>query len=221
MSQAHRVLFLSGAAGEGSFWRPVAERLPFPCEPVFFDWPGLGHVAADPHVRGLGDLVARVVRHMDLPVDIIAHSMGGVIALRAALERPTIVRQLVLSATSGGIGVSRFQAHDWRPAYRAAYPTAAPWIVEDRTDLSEHLAMLQVPTLLLWGDGDLVSPVAGGEHLARLIPHARLVVIKGGTHTFARDRADDVASHIAGHLRPDEHREGSTQPNHDAEKGAD
>jgi pimeloyl-ACP methyl ester carboxylesterase len=221
MSQPHRVLFLPGAAGEGSFWRPVAERLPFPYEPVFFDWPGLGHVAADPHVRGLEDLVAGVVRHTDLPVDIVAHSMGGVIAVRAALERPTMVRRLVLSATSGGIDVSRFQAYDWRPAYRAAYPTAAPWIVDDRTDLSEHLARLHVPTLLLWGDADPVSPVAVGEHLARLIPHARLVVINGGDHTFARDRAEAVASHIAEHLRLDKHRGGSTQPDHDTEKGAD
>jgi pimeloyl-ACP methyl ester carboxylesterase len=196
----HRVLFLPGASGDGSFWRPVAQRLPFSCQAVFFEWPGLGHVAPDPQVRGLEDLVALVVRHMELPVDIVAHSMGGVIAVRAALERPAMVRRLVLSGTSGGLDLARFQAHDWRPDYRVEYPTAAPWIVNDRTDLSEHLPRLRVPTLLLWGDEDPISPVAVGEHLARRIPHTRLVIIKGGTHAFPRERAEDVASHIADHL---------------------
>jgi pimeloyl-ACP methyl ester carboxylesterase len=44
-----------------------------------------------------------VVQYIDEPTALIAQSMGGVIAARAALERPDMVTRLVLSVTSGGI----------------------------------------------------------------------------------------------------------------------
>ncbi len=57
-ADARRVLFLPGASGTGAFWKPVAERLPFQCDAVFFDWPGLGNVPADPRIRGFAHLAA-------------------------------------------------------------------------------------------------------------------------------------------------------------------
>ena len=107
----------------------------------------------------------------------------------------------VLTATSGGIDLARFGAADWRPEYRALYPEVAQWVTEQRpTDLSSHLAAIAAPTLLLWGDRDPVSPVAAGRRLESLLPDARLVVVPGGDHMFARDHADEVAPHIADHL---------------------
>jgi len=199
-----RILFLPGAAGSGDFWRPVAERLPFPCETVLFDWPGLGTVAADPRVTSLDDLVGLILSQMTGPVDLVAHSMGGVIAVHAALARPLMVRRLVLSATSGGVDTARFNALDWRPAYREAYPSAPLWIVHYEEDLSESIRSIDAPTLLLWGDADPISPVKIGQYLASLLPRAQLVIIRGGTHTFPRDGAPQVAAHIAEHLGPDQ-----------------
>ncbi len=201
-SWGHRILFLPGAAGAGDFWRPVAEQLPFPCETIFFDWPGLGTVPPDPRIASLDDLVALVLARMERPVDLVAHSMGGVIAVHAALARPRMVRRLVLSATSGGVDVSRFRAFDWRPEYREAYPSAPAWITRYDVDLSKDIRIINSPTLLLWGDLDPISPVAIGQYLASLLPRARLVIINRGTHTLARDRAAEVAAYIAEHLGP-------------------
>jgi pimeloyl-ACP methyl ester carboxylesterase len=50
------------------------------------------------------------------------------------------------------------------------------------------------------GDADPISPVAVGQNLASLLPKSHLVVIPGGDHAFARDRAADVAPHILRHL---------------------
>ena len=76
-------------------------------------------------------------------------------------------------------------------------------MVLQHLDRPVHLvaqSMGGVPTLLLWSDADAISPVTVGERLARLLPDASLVVVRGGDHMFARDRADEVAPHIERHL---------------------
>lgn len=194
-----RVIFLPGVSGDGRFWQPVAGRLP-PCERILVDYPGAGDIPHSPSVRSFDDLVALVMTHMDRPVDVVAQSMGGVVAVRAALARPQAVRRLVLTATSGGVDFKAFTHQEWRDEYRRAYPGAAEWITTYRVDLTEQLRRLTIPTLLLWSDADAISPLAVGEYLSRLLPASRLVVIKGGDHMFARDRAAEVAPHIATHL---------------------
>jgi pimeloyl-ACP methyl ester carboxylesterase len=194
-----RVLFLPGASGDGRFWRPVADRLPA-CEPVLLDWPGCGRVPPRPDVRGFDDLVRLALEHVDRPVDVVAQSMGGVVAIQAALARPAAVRRLVLAATSGGLRLPEAGFGEWRDDYRREYPQAAPWITEARVDVSDRIPAIACPTLLLWSDADPISPLAVGEALARRLPRAELVVIPGADHMFARDRAEAVAPHVARHL---------------------
>jgi pimeloyl-ACP methyl ester carboxylesterase len=137
---------------------------------------------------------------MDRDVVIVAQSMGGIVAVLAALARPERMQRLVLTATPGGVDVHRFGASDWRPDYRREYAHAAAWIFDVSVDVTDQLDAITAPTLLLWGDADPISPVTVGRHLATLLPHAELVVIPGGDHALARDRADEVAAHIARHL---------------------
>jgi pimeloyl-ACP methyl ester carboxylesterase len=196
-----RVLFLPGAAGDPAFWEPVASRLRTPHEPVLLAWPGLGHIPSRPGVESLDDLVEMTLAHMDRPVALVAQSMGGVVAVQAALARPAAVDRLVLVATSGGVDLTRFHVQDWRGDYQREYPRAAPWIRQARVDLDARLPSIEAPVLLLWGDADPISPVAVGEYLVTRFPKADLLVVGGGAdHGFARDRADEVAPHIERHL---------------------
>jgi pimeloyl-ACP methyl ester carboxylesterase len=50
-------------------------------------------------VRGIADLVSRVVGRIEGATALIAQSMGGVVAVRAALEKPDLVRHLALTVT--------------------------------------------------------------------------------------------------------------------------
>lgn len=134
------------------------------------------------------------------PTAIIAQSMGGIIALRAALEKPELVTHLVLTVTSGGIDISDLGAEDWRPSLCAAYPSLPDWFASDRQDLSARLGGIQAPALLLWGDADPISPVAVGVRLAALLPGASLHVVPGGTHDLAFTMAGMVAPLIDAHL---------------------
>jgi pimeloyl-ACP methyl ester carboxylesterase len=194
------LMFLPGAAGNMQVWKPVAERLQHPGARRFFGWPGFGGVPPEADVTSFDDLVTRVTREITGPVDLFAQSMGGIIAVRAALEKPQHVRHLVLSVTSGGIDMASLGALDWRPGFRRHNPALPTWFLEERSDLSARLGEVVAPVLLLWGDADPISPVAVGRRLAGLFSDAELVVLNGGTHDLAFDRADDILPHIERHL---------------------
>src|SRR5262249_10311417 len=120
-----KILFLPGSGASPDFWKPAGERLPAEWPKTNLGWPGLGPQPHDPAVKGLDDLIAMVVAKMDAPVDLVAQSMGGVIAVRIALAHPQLVRRLVLTVTSGGVDMAAFGATDWRVDYRKTFPKAA------------------------------------------------------------------------------------------------
>ena len=84
--------------------------------------------------------------------------------------------------------------------FQREYPTVPRWFADERNDLTEQLAQLTLPVLLLWGNADPISPVSVGQRLAALLPRAELVVIDGGTHDLVCDRATDVVAPIEKHL---------------------
>jgi pimeloyl-ACP methyl ester carboxylesterase len=151
-------------------------------------------------VGGFDDLVHLVEAELTDDSSLVAQSMGGVVAVRVAARHPGRVRRLVLVATSGGVDVAGLGGADWRPAYRAEHPAAAAWIADEQPDHTADIRAIAAPTLLLWGDSDPLSPVAVGEHLAALLPDARLEIVAGGTHGLAVEHAHDVAARIAAHL---------------------
>jgi pimeloyl-ACP methyl ester carboxylesterase len=194
------LIFLPGASGNTALWRPVADGLSRAEPRRFIGWPGFGDTPADPKVKGLSDLVERVVAEITGPVVLFAQSMGGVIALQAALRKPESVRGLVLSVTSGGMDVGALGGFDWRPTFAQLNPRLPRWFLDEREDLTPRLRDVQAPTLLLWGDADPISPVAVGRRLAELLPRAELVVVAGGTHDLASERAEEILPHIQRHL---------------------
>src|ERR1700758_3646174 len=105
-----KILFLPGAGGSPEFWKPVADLLQDRREKVLFGWPGLGDQPHDGAISGVDDLVRLVDAEIDGPVDLVAQSMGGVIAARLALARPGEVRRLVLTVTSAGVNMQHFCA---------------------------------------------------------------------------------------------------------------
>jgi pimeloyl-ACP methyl ester carboxylesterase len=195
------LVFLPGAAGDASFWQPVAARLRDLGTATLVGYPGFGGAPADPSVGSLDELYRWLLAR--LPggrCHVIAQSMGGVLAARLAVEHPGRVDRLVLAATSGGVDVARLDGADWRAEYLAALPETPRWFVDDRTDLTARLGEIRAPTLLLWSDRDPISPAAVGRFLAERIPAARLAFVRGGSHVFAHERAAEVAALIRAHL---------------------
>ncbi len=65
------------------------------------DLPGHGGsspLPAAPTIRGFADALAPL---LDGPVDVLGHSLGGVVALRLAERHPALVRRLILAGAAG------------------------------------------------------------------------------------------------------------------------
>lgn len=105
--------------------------------------------------------------------------------------------RIVLSGTSLGTGVAAEMARRGRGSglvLVSPYTSipdlvsdAAPFLparalVPDHFDTLAKSAAIQVPTLIIHGDSDEIVPFAMGERLARAIPQARLVRVRGGHH---------------------------------------
>lgn len=193
------VAFLPGASGFAGQWRPVADRLRGQSS-LLVEYPGFAGVPPDPTVRSLSDLSRVVLARLPATFDMVSFSMGGVLALRAALAHPERVRRLVLAATSGGIDVRRLGGADWREGLRARMPAAPTWFLDDSTDVTEQLSSLRAPTLLVFGDADPLSPVRVGEFLQARIPNSRLEIVPGGTHDMEIEQPNLLARLIQAHL---------------------
>jgi pimeloyl-ACP methyl ester carboxylesterase len=195
-----KLLFLPGALGRTDFWVPAAELIRYPAKQIHFGWPGFGPTPAEPDVNGIDDLVDKLIAALDAPCALIAQSMGGIIAIRAALARPDLVTHLILAETSGGLDMTGLGAQDWRAFVRTDYPALPDWFLDYDEDLTERLAELHMPVLLLWGDADPISPVKVGEKLASCLPHADLHIVEGADHDLAYTHAAEVAALIDRHL---------------------
>ncbi|WP_414440345.1 alpha/beta fold hydrolase [Burkholderia sp. 22PA0106] len=194
------LMFLPGASGDTGFWRPLAERLAHPAEREIVAYPGFGGEPADPSIGGIDDLLARLLARIDRPTALIAQSMGGLLAVRAALERPELITHLVLSVTSGGVNMADAGAQDWRTGFAASHPHLPGWFLSNREDYSARLHEIRQPALLIWGDADPISPVAVGERLRDALPDARLHVVAGGGHDLAKVHAAALAPLVDAHL---------------------
>ena len=200
-AQALPLVFFPGAGGKKQFLQPIGERLAKRRPPVYAEYPGLGGVPANPALHTIADLQNHLLSSLPERFDLVTMSMGGVLGLRIALEQPQRIRSLVLMATSGGVDVSAFGAVDWRDTFRRVQPDVPTWFLEERVDLTSELGKVTHPTLLIYGDADLIAPLGVGEHLCAHLPNAKLEVIPQGTHDLEIDHPDLIASYIEAHLR--------------------
>ncbi|MGH7292405.1 MAG: alpha/beta fold hydrolase, partial [Myxococcota bacterium] len=57
-------------------------------------------------------------------------------------------------------------------------------------DLTPDLSNIDVPTLVIGGTADLLTPPAESRRMARLIPGSRLVLLERAGHMIMLERAD-------------------------------
>jgi pimeloyl-ACP methyl ester carboxylesterase len=198
------LVFFPGAGGRVEHLRPIAERLAPRRPTILSEYPGLGGVAPHPHLLTFSDLQQYLLGRLPPRFDLVTMSMGGVLALRIALDRPERIRKLTLLATSGGVNVAALGGVDWRDTFKRVQPLAPSWFVEDRTDVTVRLGEIEHDTLLIYGDADLIAPPEVGQLLAKHLRRSRLEVIAGATHDLEIDHPDYIASLIEAHLRKPE-----------------
>jgi 3-oxoadipate enol-lactonase len=64
--------------------------------------------------------------------------------------------------------------------------------MRDRPDLTGFLPSIKVPTQIIVGESDAITPVASAESMQKSIPNARLAVIKGAGHMSPMEQPAQV-----------------------------
>lgn len=68
--------------------------------------------------------------------------------------------------------------------------------LRDRPDSTPHLHRIQVPTLVIVGDGDQITPVELAESMKAAIPNAKLVMVRGAGHMTPIEQPAQVSQAI-------------------------
>jgi pimeloyl-ACP methyl ester carboxylesterase len=157
----------------------------------------------------LASVIASFIRQVaGGPVDLVGESAGSPVALWLTLQDPDLVQKLVLVAppvlghahrpsfgsTEELLTMLYGEDPDWSEppsdqdeARRASNTTAnAPRYrsPEASQALVARLGDIQVPTLLLWGTEDRLSPPELGSTYRRLIPNAYCIYVHGAQHSL-------------------------------------
>jgi pimeloyl-ACP methyl ester carboxylesterase len=88
-------------------------------------------------------------------------------------------------------------AEGYHEAYLATVRSLARRDTFSATDLTEELAQVGLPIMLVWGADDLLFPLETAKRAHRLLPGSGLAIIKGAGHTPAAERPDEFNQIVA------------------------
>lgn len=200
----HPIYCLPGALGNTDFWHPITQQLSeYHCQ--ILSYPGFHHVPALHTIQHFNQLSDHVLAQMSAPSIILAQSMGGLFAIRHALENPHLVKALILIATSGGIHLDEITRVDWRESYKKSNPDIPLWFTENTPNYQAQLHQINIPILLIWADQDPISPLPIAHRLQSYLPQAQLKIISSCDHHFAALHATEVATTIDMFIRRQRH----------------
>ena len=125
------------------------------------------------------------------PPKIILLDSAGLIPVKSLKQRvraksfkiiKSILTLPVIKNFSGSL-LEKARAHYGSADYNAAPPVLRQTLVSlVNTDLRDILPNISCPTLLIWGENDMATPLSDAKIIEKLIPDAGLCVIKNAGH---------------------------------------
>ena len=223
------LLLIHGAGGDHTVWGAQAAGLRGQVQLVLPDLPG--HGQSGPGDENTIPAFACVIREfaagLGLPRPIVGgHSMGGAVALQAALDAPEAFRGVALIASGARLGVAErvFEslARDpegaVREIARTAYGPQAPEEMIERGvetlsrasretleadfracnafDVRDRLGELRVPLRILCGGADRLTLPRFAEKLAEAVAGSKLLLVPGAGHLLMIERPDEVNAEL-------------------------
>jgi pimeloyl-ACP methyl ester carboxylesterase len=163
---------------------------------------------------------------------LLGHSLGGAIALSLGLARPELLSGLVLWGTGArlrvlpaileglasaaeatlSLVVENAYSLDAHPSLKALgrahlakvdpRVTLGDYSACDRFDVMARLGEISLPTLVVCGEGDRLTPLKYSQYLASHISGARLTVVPGAGHMLQEEQPVAAAQALLDFLVP-------------------
>ena len=129
--------------------------------------------------------------------------MGGAIAIHLAAHAPDLVERLALVNAAGmplGANLPTLMVRSLRSMLQprgGSYPWAIvydtllkprPWLLWQAahqmvdSDFRAELTQISMPTMIIWGERDLLLPLSLGHALSAALPHATFVTMPESGH---------------------------------------
>jgi pimeloyl-ACP methyl ester carboxylesterase len=208
------VVLLHGLAGSARWWRHTMAALSTRFSVHVPELAGFGSsrpAMRVPEISVMADLVRDWLTAQQLErVHLVGHSMGGQIALHVAATHSDRVKRLVLADAAGvprpisAPHIARFLAElvpprawgslSFIPTMATDALRAGPLGLLRSTrrlladDVRPLLRHIRVPTLVLWGELDPLTPLWQARIIAEGIADAELHIIRGAAHNPMIDR---------------------------------
>ncbi|MBA2347698.1 MAG: alpha/beta fold hydrolase [Solirubrobacterales bacterium] len=163
------LLLIHGLGGSWHSWLENLPALAARYRVIAVDLPGFG---GSDQIRGASSLPshARTISELlvllqIVKVSVLAHSMGGLVAIRLATERPELVRRLVL-VNAGGVPISAFRLALIGYGFKAAKSLIGHPLILGQIARSGHLR--RAAMWLFLHDASSLSPRMAAEILPRM-----------------------------------------------------
>ncbi len=227
---AESLVFIHGSGDSAALWDTTIAALPgVTCAAL--DLPGHGALIGEPGPERLSvadytTLARMAMERLDLQgLCVVGHSLGAAIALRLALDAPSLVKRLVI--VGGGarlrvlpallaeaqsapdvaaqelVGLGFAPDHEaLAGAYLATRQPTAPGVLYrdlaacDSFDITAELPNITQPALVVVGEQDRLTPPKYATFLAEHMPRAHTVVIPGAGHYVPIEAPDTLAQVI-------------------------
>jgi len=192
------LILLHGGFGATGMFESLLPQLAAHCQVIAVDLQGHGRTAdIDRPLRSesMADDIAALIAHLGLvTVGVMGYSFGGAVAIQAAIRHPELIERLIIVSTPhkrsawyperlagmDQMGAANAEPMKRTPMYElyariALRPEdwATMWgkmgdLLQREYDWSAGVAALTMPTLLVFGDADSVSPAHAAEFFGLL-----------------------------------------------------
>jgi pimeloyl-ACP methyl ester carboxylesterase len=217
------LILLHGLYGSGRWWSRNVPAFAANFRTYTVDLPGFGQSrqARWSRLDGTADRLADWITAEGLSrAHVAGHSLGGAVAARLAARHPDRIDRLMLvNAAIRSQGTRRrVGAMHVVPTIRGDAAGFAPLLVRDllrshprsfvtaavdalQTDWGAHLTRITAPTLVVWGEGDTLTPLVLGHAIAETVMDAQLIVLPNAGHNPMWECAEAFNAEVLRFLR--------------------